>query len=191
MRIFVGIDEAGRGPLAGPVSVGAASVAAGFDVLAAFPGAKDSKKLSEKQREVVYAQMLQAREAGVLAFAVEFSSAEDIDTYGIVPAIRSALNRSLAQVAPEASGVEVLLDGGLHAPKEYTQKTIIGGDGSEPLISLASIAAKVERDHLMQELDAMFPGYGLAAHKGYGTKAHYAALLALGPSAVHRRSFLG
>lgn len=189
-RMVLGVDEAGRGPLAGPVSVGAVIVAEGFDVAKEFPGVNDSKKLSEKKREALY-EMLVARVAqGDARFAVEFESAAVIDAEGIATAVRRALTRAVTSLAPDASLVRVQLDGSLRAPLEYAQETIIGGDALVPLISLASIAAKVERDRLMRKLAEDYPQYGFEIHKGYGTRAHYDALGEHGLCAIHRRSFI-
>lgn len=190
MKFVLGVDEAGRGPLAGPVSVGAVIVQQGFDVATEFPGVADSKKLSEKKREALYA-MLEARTAmGDVRFTVEFESALTIDTDGIAPAVRRAVARAVTKLAPDASLVRVQLDGSLRAPVEYAQETIIGGDASIPLISLASIAAKVERDRLMCRLAEEYPQYGFETHKGYGTRAHYEALGEHGLCAIHRRTFI-
>lgn len=193
MRFVLGVDEAGRGPLAGPVAVGVVRVAEGFDVAKEFPGVADSKKLSEKKREKLF-EMLKARVAsGDARYVVEFETAATIDREGIVEAVRRALSRgvgaltstSLGTGAPDYASIEVLLDGSLAAPSEYRQQTIIGGDDSIPLISLASIAAKVSRDRLMLTFAERYPLY-----KGYGTALHYAALEEFGPCAIHRRSFL-
>ncbi|MFA6519927.1 MAG: ribonuclease HII [Candidatus Paceibacterota bacterium] len=190
MRFMLGVDEAGRGPLAGPVSVGVVAVADGFDVAKEFPGVADSKKLSEKNREKLF-QMLAARVVlGDVRFAVEFGSAETIDREGIAAAVRRAVSRGVNALAPDAALVRVQLDGSLKAPPEYSQETIINGDDLIPLISLASIAAKVLRDRLMMELAQRYPHYGFEKHKGYGTKLHYEMLATYGPCAIHRRSFL-
>lgn len=187
---MLGVDEAGRGPLAGPVSVGVVAVADGFDVAKEFPGVADSKKLSEKNREKLF-QMLAARVVlGDVRFAVEFGSAETIDREGIAAAVRRAVSRGVNALAPDAALVRVQLDGSLKAPPEYSQETIINGDDLIPLISLASIAAKVLRDRLMMELAQRYPHYGFEKHKGYGTKLHYEMLATYGPCAIHRRSFL-
>ncbi|MFZ3043708.1 MAG: ribonuclease HII [Minisyncoccia bacterium] len=190
MRFTLGVDEAGRGPLAGPVSVGVVAVPDGFDVAKEFPGVADSKKLSEKKREKIY-EMLVARVAsGDLRFAVEFESAESIDREGIAVVIRRAVSRGVNALAPDAALVRVQLDGALRAPTEYAQETIINGDELVPLISLASIAAKVERDRLMHELAKEYPQYSFELHKGYGTKLHYEMLLKHGLCAIHRRSYI-
>lgn len=200
MNWIIGIDEVGRGPLAGPVMVGAALVPADFDWVL-LPGVTDSKKLSEKKREAIYGNAKELQVAGKLFFAVAGESAVVIDEVGIVPAIRRALGRALVEVheAARASGprtglgpdeVRVMLDGGLVAPAEFVhQETIIKGDAKEPVIGLASIVAKVTRDRLMVDIDAQYPGYGLAGHKGYGTAAHREAVLRLGLSTIHRMSF--
>jgi ribonuclease HII len=187
---MLGVDEAGRGPLAGPVAVGVVAVSEGFDVAREFPGVADSKKLSEKKREGIYG-MLETRVAqGDVRFVVEFESAEMIDREGIAPSVRSALSRGVNALAPDAALVHVQLDGSLRAPAEYAQETIIHGDALVPIISLASIAAKVERDRLMTEFAKKYPAYGFEIHKGYGTKAHYEMLLKHGLCAIHRRSFI-
>ena len=187
---MLGVDEAGRGPLAGPVAVGVVAVPEGFDVAKEFPGVADSKKLSEKRRETLF-QMLEANAAsGNIRFCVELESAETIDREGIAVAVKRAVARGVSTLAPDAMTVAVQLDGALRAPAEYMQQTIIGGDESVPLISLASIAAKVTRDRLMGELARAYPEYGFERHKGYGTKAHYEALQKHGLCAIHRHSFV-
>lgn len=190
MKYFIGIDEAGRGPLAGPVSVGAVLVPRDFD-WTLVQGAKDSKQMTPKSREVLYTTMSELRGAGRINFAVAFSSSSMIDTYGIVPAIKSALARALDKIQEAAPlECEVLLDGSLHAPERFArQRTIIGGDQSEPIISLASIAAKVERDALMTRLATKYPVYAFETHKGYGTLAHCAAIRKNGLSEIHRATF--
>jgi len=191
MQIIAGIDEAGRGPLAGPVSVGVVSVQKGFDVALEFPGVADSKKLSEKKREAIF-EMLETRVAvGDARFSVEMSSSAYIDKYGIAPAVKRALSSALANITEEPSEIEVFLDGSLSAPPEYTtQETIIHGDALVPIISLASISAKVMRDRLMHELAKKYPEYGFERHKGYGTSAHYSAIREHGLCAIHRRTFI-
>lgn len=190
MRFILGVDEAGRGPLAGPVSVGVIAVPEGFDVALEFPGVADSKKLSEKKREEIFEMLIARVASGDARFAVEFESAETIDREGIVPAVRRALARGVNALAPDAALVKIQLDGALRAPPEYAQETIIHGDALIPIISLASVAAKVLRDRLMCDLAKQYPEYGFEKHKGYGTKAHYEMLLKYGPCNIHRRSFL-
>jgi ribonuclease HII len=190
-QYLIGIDEAGRGPLAGPVSVGAVLLLPQFD-RTALAGVKDSKQLSEEAREAWYAKMRLWQKEGHLRFAVAYSSARQIDSRGIVWAVSSALRRALRSLEADPAESLVLLDGGLRAPVLYEQQeTIIRGDATEPVIALASIAAKVRRDRLMKRLARAYPAYGFEVHKGYGTKAHRDAVLDLGPCAIHRRSFCG
>lgn len=190
MRFLLGVDEAGRGPLAGPVSVGVVAVPEGFDVAKEFPGVADSKKLSEKKREKLFGMLEERVKKGDANFTVEFESAETIDEEGIAIAVRRALSRGVNTLAPDAALVRIQLDGALKAPPEYSQETIINGDELIPIISLASIAAKVVRDRLMLELAKTYPEYGFEKHKGYGTKMHYEMLLKHGLCAIHRRSFI-
>lgn len=188
---MLGVDEAGRGPLAGPVSVGVVAVPEGFDVVQEFPGVADSKKISEKKRENIFEMLVRRAALGDVRFVVEFESAETIDREGIVSAVRHALSRGVVSLAPDPSLVKIQLDGALRAPSEYSQETIIHGDALIPLISLASIAAKVLRDRLMCDLAKQYPEYGFEKHKGYGTKVHYEMLARHSLCAIHRRSFLG
>ena len=191
-RFIIGIDEAGRGPLAGPVAVGAVKVPSDFD-WSSVEGAKDSKKMTEKGREKIYETMSVLRAEGKLDFDVAFSSSYMIDTHGIVPAIRSALDRAITKITqdgPPEELVQVLLDGSLRAPERFVnQKTIIRGDSSEVVISLASIVAKVLRDRLMVRLASDYPAYGFEIHKGYGTLAHRQIIKKEGLSKLHRASF--
>ena len=190
MRCTLGVDEAGRGPLAGPVLVGVVAVPRGFDVLREFPGVADSKKLSEKNREKIF-EMLEARVSlGDARFAVECESAEAIDSDGITAAVYRALTRGVEALAPDSALVHIQLDGALRAPPRYSQETIINGDELVPLISLASVAAKVTRDRLMRAFAREYPQYGFEKHKGYGTKAHYEMLKKHGLCVIHRHSFI-
>ncbi len=190
MKYLVGIDEAGRGPLAGPVAVGVARVAEGYDILATFSGLNDSKKLTQKKRDALYEILMQEVKAGNVRVRVCLSSEKVIDEKGIAYAVRSALNRGVEALLPDPEEGKVFLDGSLKAPKEYEQETIIGGDGKVPVIMLAALAAKVTRDRLMVKLATEYPEYGFDGHKGYGTKAHMEALRTHGLSAVHRASFI-
>ncbi|MDP2652235.1 MAG: ribonuclease HII [bacterium] len=190
MRFMLGVDEAGRGPLAGPVAVGVVAVPEGFDVAREFPGVADSKKLSEKRREKLFEMLAKRAEQGEVRFTVEFESAEAIDVEGIAVVVRRAVSRGVNALAPDAALVRVQLDGALRAPSEYAQETIINGDELVPLISLASIVAKVTRDRLMVELSKKYPEYNFEKHKGYGTKEHYEALQKYGLCVIHRRSFI-
>lgn len=187
-KFIIGVDEVGRGPLAGPVAVGALCTTP--EMLKKFRLIKESKQLSPSQREGWYTRMSASRGKG-LQFAVSFVSPQIIDKKGIVFAIRLALSRSLKKLAVPPHACTVLLDGGLFAPKEYKrQKTIVRGDATETIIAMASVVAKVLRDRRMARLHQKYPDYGFAVHKGYGTKAHYRALKQHGPSPLHRRSFL-
>ncbi|MDE2173248.1 MAG: ribonuclease HII [Patescibacteria group bacterium] len=190
MRVMLGVDEAGRGPLAGPVAVGLVAVPEGYDVAKEFPGVADSKKLSPMKREKIFTLLEMRAARGDIRFLVEFEDAETIDKEGIAAALRRAVARGARSLAPNAALARMLLDGALRAPTDYVQQTIIGGDANIPLISLASIAAKVTRDRLMTELSVPYPEYGFERHKGYGTEAHYEALRKHGPCTIHRRSFL-
>ena len=187
---MLGVDEAGRGPLAGPVAVAVVAVPEGFDVKKEFPGVADSKKLSATKREALFQMLQRHAAAGTVHFSVEFESAVTIDTDGIAAAVERAVARGVHALAPDATSARVQLDGALRAPANYAQETITHGDATVPLISLASIAAKVTRDRLMNELSKTYPLYGFERHKGYGTKAHYEALHKHGLCALHRRSFI-
>jgi ribonuclease HII len=186
----LGVDEAGRGPLAGPVAVGTVRVLEGFDILAAFPGLNDSKKLTEKRREAIFLQLQEEIRKGNVAAVVYLASAQKIDAEGIVPSVRGALYKGVRKLLPNPEEGKVYLDGSLRAPKEYEQETIIGGDGKVPAIMLASVAAKVTRDRLMKKLALEHPLYEFDIHKGYGTKKHYELLREHGPCELHRMTFL-
>ncbi len=181
----VGIDEAGRGPLAGPVAVGVFAVNASFDITQLI-GIRDSKILSEKKREAWYEILTTLPD---VRWSVMLSSAQYIDTEGIQHAVRDALVRGLTHT--EVPNIAtILLDGSLLAPKEFTkQRTIIHGDVTEPLISAAAILAKVTRDRYMVELDVQYPEYEFARHKGYGTRVHQERIRKFGLSPAHRASF--
>jgi ribonuclease HII len=178
--LTAGVDEAGRGPLAGPVVVAAVIL----DPARPIAGLNDSKKLSESARD----RLAPLIRANALAFHIEVVSCVEIDQHNILQATLRGMSRSLRGlgVAPEYA----LIDGN-KLPRDLpcVARAIVQGDASEPSISAASILAKVERDRLMVAMDAAFPGYGFAQHKGYPTPEHLAALAALGPCAEHRRSF--
>lgn len=188
-QYVLGVDEAGRGPLAGPVAVGVVMAEEGFDFLKAFPDLNDSKKISEKKRERIFEQLLLLEKTGEVRFCVKSVSAGDIDKKGITQAVKAGVHAGVQKLAPDPAGARVYLDGLLHAPEEYEQETVVGGDALIPAIMLASVAAKVSRDRLMVKLAKDYPGYGLETHKGYGTKAHIEAIKKLGLSELHRRSF--
>jgi len=197
---IVGIDEVGRGPLAGPVTLCACMAAADFgnpdcvkgsEGFEWFAGIRDSKKLSEKKREEWFKKAEIAREEGLLTWVVVSKTAEEIDMKGIAVAIREALEECLSGLKMAPARMNVFLDGSLYAPAHYIhQETIIKGDEKIPLISIASIIAKVTRDRYMNEMAAVHTGYGFEKHKGYGTAAHITAIKKLGVLKLHRKSFL-
>jgi ribonuclease HII len=178
-RLTVGVDEAGRGPLAGPV-VAAAVV---LDPARLIEGLRDSKRLSPARREAL-AGAIRER---ALAWCIASADPEEIDRLNILGATHLAMQRAVAGLglAPEL----VLVDGNRAPALAAPTLTIVGGDASVPAISAASILAKVARDALMVRLADAYPGYGFEVHKGYPTAEHRAALRRLGPSAVHRRNF--
>jgi len=188
MKWIVGIDEAGRGPLAGPVTVGLVKIPADFD-WELIPGVNDSKKISEKKREIIFERAKELQKQGLLAYSVKSVSAQSIDSKGIVPGIRRAIESGFAELQLNAKEVFVKLDGSLKAPTEFAQETIIKGDSKEQVIGLASIMAKVTRDKHMEKIAVDFPEYNFAQHKGYGTKAHIQAITDNGLSSVHRQSY--
>ncbi len=195
MEYVVGIDEVGRGPVAGPVVVVACALKKGVDVLPLYPKQelKDSKKLSEKNREKIRLGLDTYITSGDVLYGIGEVSAEEIDAIGIAESIRKATDIALLKL--EEKGVmattEVVLDGSLYAPERYrNQSTHIKGDEKFAEISLASIIAKVYRDNLMKELGKQFPVYGFENHAGYGTAAHYEAIKKHGFTQFHRKSFL-
>ncbi len=188
IQYIIGVDEVGRGPLAGPVTVAAAMMPYGFSFGDTRPN--DSKKVSEKKREEWF---LYAEEHSDISYATSSISPNIIDEVGISKATIMAVEQSIEKLSSTwESGiqVEVLLDGLLHAPAQYKQKTIIKGDEKEPIISLASIIAKVTRDRMMVEIAKKYPQYGFDSHKGYGTKKHYESIEKYGILSIHRKSFL-
>lgn len=190
MKYIVGIDEAGRGPLAGPVAVGAVRLPSGFNK-SFFKGIKDSKKLSQAERELWYELALEARRQGALDFAVSLVSEKVIDRHGIVYAIRLGTKRTLKRLGVGSEDCQIFLDGALKAPAEFRhQLTVVKGDEKIPVISLASILAKVTRDRRMVRYAKRFPEFQFDTHKGYGTRAHREALAKYGPTDLHRKTFL-
>jgi ribonuclease HII len=190
IKYLVGIDEVGRGPLAGPVTVCACKVSHAFDD-AHLMGIKDSKKLSPQKREEWFHKISLLKSKGELDFAFSFVSAEIIDSIGIIKAIERALHECLDALSLDPESSKIVLDGSLRAPKKFlVQETIIKGDEKVPLISAASIIAKVMRDKYMTEQGGIYPSYGFEEHKGYGTSAHFKAIRKYGPSPLHRRTFL-
>ena len=179
IKWIAGVDEAGRGPLAGPV-VAAAVI---LDPMRPITGLKDSKVLSEKKREALFHEIV----TRALSYGIAQASVAEIDALNILQATLLAMRRAVAQLTVEP--VQILVDGNQDPKLSYPTQMIIQGDTTEACISAASILAKVTRDGLMGALDAQYPGYGLARHKGYGTKEHMAALKSKGASPCHRRSF--
>lgn len=183
LRRLAGIDEAGRGALAGPVAAAAVILPVEPDLMAELHGVRDSKQMSPQAREE-WAGCIQRV---ALAWAVGFASNLEIDALGIVPATRLAVGRALAglSVRPEHLLVDYLALPDIPLP----QTSLIKGDARSLSIASASVLAKTARDHLLQRLDNDYPEYGFAAHKGYGTLAHRRRLAQFGPCPIHRRSF--
>ena len=185
LQHIAGLDEAGRGALAGPVAVGAVILPNDKTLLTStLSGARDSKQMTPLERDSLVPKI----RASALAWAVGFATAEEIDMQGIVRATRLAALRALHQftITPQY----LLTDFRLELPQlEIPQTSLIKGDARCLSIACASILAKTERDALMCELDSQYPDYGLAKHKGYGTQAHRSAMMRLGLSPIHRRSF--
>lgn len=179
-ELVAGVDEAGRGPLAGPVVVAAVILDPGRPIA----GLADSKVLSEARRDALDVLI----RAHAFAFSVIEICAADVDRHNIFQATMIGMARAVAALNPAATFA--LIDGN-HTPKNLVcaARAIVDGDASEPAIGAASILAKVHRDRLMRKLDVMHPGYGFAKHKGYPTAEHVAALQRLGPCIEHRRSF--
>jgi ribonuclease HII len=179
LHFIAGIDEAGRGPLAGPVVAAAVILPAGFthDVL------NDSKQLTERRRERIYEELTASTDIRI-AFAIV--EPEEIDRINILRATHEAMRRAARQLTPD----HVLIDGLPVRDFPFPQTALVGGDALSYSIAAASIIAKVTRDRIMLELDSRHPAYGFAKHKGYGTPQHLTALRQHGPCPIHRRSFL-
>lgn len=175
-----GVDEAGRGPLAGPVCAAAVILPRGLDI----PGLNDSKKLTAKRREALYDIITEQ----ALAYGIAFASEQEIDEINILQATFLAMERAMAQLAPPPE--LALIDGNRSKDFGLPVRTIVKGDSLSASIAAASILAKVTRDRLMEQYDEQYPQYGFAVHKGYGTKRHYAALREYGPCPIHRQTFL-
>ena len=192
----IGIDEVGRGPIAGPVTIGVFAVQKKAlkekKVKEVLHHVKDSKQLTEKQREILFQDInsLTRKRKDIIYRTVSISATE-IDRRGIAPCIRTAIARGLSQTKVDPAQTQVFLDGGLKAPDRFTkQETIIKGDQLNPLISAASIVAKVTRDRYMVRIEKIFPGYGFSQHKGYGTKMHYRKIKKQGLSELHRATWI-
>lgn len=180
LRLICGVDEAGRGPLAGPVCAAAVILPRGF-----LPeGLNDSKKLTEKKREALFPVICD----NAVSWSVAFGTVEEIEQVNILQATFLAMNRAISGLKPQPDFA--LIDGNRNREIRIPSRAVIGGDGRCASVAAASILAKVTRDHLMLELAGEYPEYGFEKHKGYGTKAHYEALRAFGPCPAHRMSFL-
>jgi ribonuclease HII len=180
-RAVAGIDEAGRGPLAGPVVAAAVILPESFEL----PGLTDSKQLSEKARERLYPLI----RAQALAVGIGVARPDEIDRINILQATLRSMQRAVGRlnVSPDF----LLVDGNVPVPLGVPQQTLVKGDARSLSIAAASVVAKVVRDRIMVSLDRLHPGYGFAGHKGYGSAAHLQAIARLGPSPCHRRSFGG
>ena len=180
VKLVCGVDEAGRGPLAGPVCAAAVMLPPGLEI----PGLNDSKKLTDKKRRELYDVIV----SRAISYGIAFASEQEIDELNILQATFLAMERAMAQLAPTPA--LALIDGNRTRDFGLPVRTIVRGDGLSASIAAASILAKVTRDRYMEELDAQYPQYGFAVHKGYGTRRHYDALREYGPSPVHRTTFL-
>lgn len=180
VKTICGVDEAGRGPLAGPVCAAAVILPPHLQI----PGLTDSKKLTDKKRRELF-PIIQEQ---AIAYGIGYATEQEIDEINILQATFLAMERALdgLKVKPEL----VLIDGNREKDFGIPVKTVVKGDSLSANIAAASILAKVSRDDLMLKMEEEYPGYGFAIHKGYGTKAHYEALTAMGPCPIHRRTFL-
>ena len=179
--VFCGVDEAGRGPLAGPVYAAAVIL----NPAQPIPGINDSKKLSEKKREALFDEIC----AKAAAFSVAYATGEEIEEQNILGATYLAMCRAVSGLGQQAG--YALIDGNRLPPRlPVPGECVVKGDALSASIGAASILAKVSRDRVMREMDGLYPGYGFAVHKGYGTAAHIAALRERGPTPMHRPSFL-
>lgn len=194
MSYVIGIDEVGRGPVAGPVVVCACAIRIGTDVVSLYPKKelRDSKKLSEKSRKDIILKVDPFQKSHEVFFGIGEVSARTIDEIGISAAIKEATLEALTSLHTQGVPLDafIFLDGSLHAPVGYSQETIIKGDEKIPEISLASIYAKDYRDTKMKAFGLQYPGYFFEKHMGYGTSAHYEALKKHGLTELHRKSFL-
>jgi ribonuclease HII len=177
---IAGVDEAGRGPLAGPVVAAAVIFPRGIVI----PGVNDSKKLTEKKRELLFGPIHEQ----ALAVGVGVVDHEEIDRINILQASMLAMRKAIAQLSVEPE--QLLVDGNFFRHTQYSVLNIVKGDARSHSIAAASIVAKVTRDRMMMELDALYPEYLFAQHKGYGTRAHIAAIAKYGYCPIHRRTFV-
>ena len=175
-----GCDEACRGPLAGPVVAAAVVLAPGTEI----SGLDDSKKLSARRREELFCEITEK----AVAYSVALASVYEIEKYNILNSALLAMDRAVQTLCVSPS--LALVDGNTVRGLSIPARAVVGGDGICPSVAAASVLAKVTRDRIMEHFDKLYPGYGFSAHKGYGTKAHYAAITQLGPTPLHRMSFL-
>ena len=180
VKLLCGVDEAGRGPLAGPVCAAAVILPRNCEI----EGLNDSKKLSEKKREALYDVIIDA----AVSCGVAFATVEEIEKYNILEATFMAMNRAIAQLSPVPE--LALIDGNRSKGIALPSRCIVGGDGKCADIAAASVLAKVTRDRYMRQMAELYPQYHFETHKGYGTKLHYEAIRQYGPSPIHRPSFL-
>ena len=180
VKLLCGVDEAGRGPLAGPVCAAAVILPQNCEI----EGLNDSKKLTEKKREALFDVIC----ASAVSYGIAFATVEEIEEYNILGATFMAMNRAIAQLDPVPE--LALIDGNRNTGIQIPSRCVIGGDGKCADIAAASVLAKVTRDRYMLQMAELYPQYGFEKHKGYGTKAHYEAIRAYGPSPIHRPSFL-
>lgn len=187
-KYIIGVDEAGRGPLAGPVSVGVVKIPRDFD-WSLIPGVGDSKQITEENRSAIFLRAQALRHHRQLNFSVSMVGAPMIDEKGIMYAINIAMRRCIKRLDLNPDTCQFKLDGSLYAPEKFSQETIIKGDDKELVIGLASICAKVTRDKYMYKIARRYTQYGFEQHKGYGTKAHREAIAQYGKSPIHRTSY--
>lgn len=188
---IIGIDEVGRGPLAGPVYVCACAIRADKIKTIDWDGLTDSKKMTAHNRELWFAKAKELQRTGIIKYAIGTVTASGIDRKGINHSIRTCISRALNRLAITPRETKVLLDGGLRAPEEYAdQQTIIKGDQKETVISLASVVAKVSRDACMVKLHKKHPQYHWDQNKGYGTLIHRQMIKKYGATLYHRMTFL-
>lgn len=192
VKYVFGVDEVGRGPMAGPVSVAVCSIPKQYEALVrkALQGITDSKQLSEKQREDYFIKIQALEKTGALDYVISHVSAGVIDRKGIQYALRTALIRSLYKMNLPVEQVFVYLDGSLYAPKQYDQETVIKGDQKIFHIAVASVIAKVLRDRKMVKYGKRYPKYGFEQHKGYGTKHHRNMIKKWGITPLHRKTWI-
>lgn len=175
-----GVDEAGRGPLCGPVVAAACILPQGLYI----EGLNDSKKLTPKKRKLIYNQIIE----NAISYCIAEASVEEIDELNILEADMLAMRRAVEGLSVKAD--YALIDGNVSRGFEIPTMTVIKGDATSPSIAAASILAKVTRDEMCEQMDKDYPQYGIAKHKGYGTKQHMDALREFGPSSIHRKKFI-